>query len=1136
MEVKLTDEQQEAVFACVSENLVSAAAGSGKTKVLSERIVKRLTSGDTSIDRLLIVTFTRAAASQMREKITSALEKENRINPSARIKRQLSLISGADICTIDSFCIDLVRRNFFRVGVPSDFTVADSNEMAILREEILIEVLEEMYLESDAGFLKLSHCAGKGKNDSALKEMITRVYDFTRAFEDPDKWLDEAVEAHRAGSEKNNALYFVLKKEIEDGISELGIILKKARDTALSLGVESYVSVFESEILSLNRNLSDIDAALAGGIEDFEFGSFVGKKVPSELAEAKELVKSMHDEAKDFYSVILKLYDVYKSERGLSFEKIAALSRCVKLFGEKYMAEKIARKELEFCDCEYYAMKVLNESEEATDELRKKYDEIYIDEYQDTNPLQDTLFTKISRKAWGEANLFIVGDIKQSIYRFRHSDPTLFANKAKTFGADEKSRKMILSKNFRSRREVLDSVNCVFENIMRENTAEIDYNEEHKLKCGASYVEYNKNKTELFVIDTKNLEEDELRKEQRETLLVADKIKKMMDTGFMVSDNGAMRKMRYSDVAVLSSAISGKADMIVNVFSLMNIPVRCEASKNFFDTLEIRTIIALLKAVDNPLCDIELASCMRSPIFSFDENELVEIRMKGIKEAFYENVCKKAEEESDLGEKCRQFTRTLEAWREMSLVMNVERFVSRIIDESGYYSFVGALPGGDVRQENLREFINLASQYENTKYKGFYNFVRYVDKTVAQGGNISTQTATDSDSVLVTTIHKSKGLEFPIVFVIGCANKFNDKDATNSLILDPVGGIGLVEKDFDRRIKYKTAEYKAISLLIKKASHAEQQRLLYVAMTRAKEKLILVGSESSLLKKLPLWERYRNGQKMSDYYIRDINNYLDYVAGSFDEKHWDFHVVDTLPEICEKAESTAEKKTLKETSEEVIYRLSYAYPYDGVVNIPSKMSVSEIKKMSMDEEAISLFEKPFEKKIPSFMKEDELLKGAARGTIYHKVMEVIPPETDDTEAFLASLVKDEVLSEKEACCVDIKKIDAFLKSPIGEMMRHAKRVWKEEAFTMSIDARSVFPEGKDEKIMVQGTIDCLIESEDGKLVLLDYKTDIYENPEEIASRYKKQLELYELAVFEAFGKMCDKKYLYLFFKDDIIEV
>lgn len=1141
MEIQLTEEQARAVYAPVANNLVSAAAGSGKTKVLSERIVERLKSGDTSIDRLLIVTFTRAAAMQMRERIAKALEKEYKKNKSEKLKRQLSLIAGADICTIDSFCIDLVKRNFFRVGVAPDFNIADDNAMAILREEVIIDVLEEMYSKGDENFFKLAESVGRGKNDNALKEMILKVYDFSRAFENPNKWLDEALLSHKAESAENERLFDTIAKEIEEQLKDLREILYSAKREAEYAGIDSYTSVFEVECLSFDKYLNKPVSEIGDGFNNFEFGTFSRKKTDESAVLDKAYLQSLHNEAKDFFGKIKGLFEIYTSPRGISYPKIAALIECVKLFEEKYMAEKLMRKELEFSDCEYLALKALNASEEAVNELRDKYDEIYIDEYQDTNPLQDALFTLISREARGEANLFIVGDIKQSIYRFRHSDPMLFVQKGKRFEEDEKGCKMLLTRNFRSRGEVLDSVNCIFERIMREGTAQVEYDDEHRLKCGAKYIEYNQNKSELYILDSDTEADDEelveLAKEQREALVAAKRIREMIDEGFMVSDGERMRRLKYSDIAVLSPALKNKADMIASVFSAMDIPMRCTEVKNFFDNLEIRTAVALLKAVDNPLCDIPLASVMRSPIFSFTENELMAIRLNGRSVPFYENVKSEAEKEGELAKKCQRLIDTLSLWRDEAYVSSTEKFVTRVIDESGYYSFVGALPGGGVRQENLRKFLSIAASYEKTQYKGLYNFVRYIDKTIETGGNAEGEADTTDEAVLVTTIHKSKGLEFPVVFVIGCGNKFNDKDASSAMIINPVGGIGLVEREADRRIKYKTAEYHAVSMLIIRESHAERMRLLYVAMTRAKEKLILIGTAGNYKKQSAQWDMYSSGKKMSDYKVRSINNYLDYVAGSIDNRYWTVTRVDKLPEIIEAVEAEEKDDKEKKRIEEVIYRLSYLYPFDGVKNIPSKMSVSEIKKKSYEsEDSVSFFDEEAVKRVPAFLKEDEKLTGATRGTAFHRVMELIDLNEADVKNAIEGFVEKGFMTRMQADSIDVDKIEKFLKSPIAERMRKARRVWKEASFTIALDAKDVFENGEGEKICVQGTIDCLFEDEDGKIVLLDYKTDYYTDPEEIGKRYKKQLELYEIAVFNKFLQNCDEKCLYLFHKGDIINV
>ena len=1136
----LTDEQKAAVFAPVGENLVSAAAGSGKTKVLSERIVERVKSGDTSIDRLLIVTFTRAAAKQMKERIAAALDEACRESGAKELKRQQALVSSADICTIDSFCIDIVKRNFFRIGIPSDFSIADSNAMGILREEACVETLEEMYEECDDNFILLAHSVGKGKNDSNLKEMILKVYDFTRAFANPDAWLEEAYSKHVEKSTENKFLFDVIAKEIEEQLKDFYEMLKKGRDEADKAGLYSHRDVFESECKRFETFLNKSVETISDGFDNFEFCDFKRTKLAPEQVADKDYVKSIHDEAKDFYKKIKDLYSVYQMKGGQSLGKIEALIKCVKRFGEKYMSEKLLRKELEFSDCEYLAYKALSESEEAVEELRKKYDEIYIDEYQDTNPLQDALFTLISRKAWGKPNLFIVGDVKQSIYRFRHSEPELFSEKSKTFGTYPDSKKMILSRNFRSRGEVLDSVNCVFEKIMRENTGGIEYNEEHALKCGKPFIEYNRNKTEVIIVPKKSSDEAEeiaeLAREQRETMVAAKRIKELMDSSFMVTgEDGVMRKLEYADIAVLSPVIKGKADMITGIFNLFSIPVYCEASQAFFDTVEIGTMLSLLRCVDNPVNDIPLAALMRSPIFGFGENEMALVRKGGRNKPFYTNVCEYAQNCDETGEKCKKFVETLSRWRFDAGVLSVERFIARVMDESGYYSFVGALPGGSARQENLRTLLRLATGFESGQYKGLYNFVNYIDKTIETGGGVDVGTTGRGNSVLVTSIHKSKGLEFPVCIVIGAGKEFSNKDETGSLILNPRGGIALVETDAKKRVRYKTPEYRAVSMIITRESHAEQMRLLYVAMTRAKEKLILIGTPSSV-KKPPVWEMYREGKAMSDYTVRNFTSYLDYVASTMEKDLWEWTFLEELPEIPDMNEDVEkEEEDEFKIVEEVIYRLSYLYPFDGERQVPSKMSVSEIKKLSMEsEEAESLYKGAYSKRIPFFMKEDTKLTGNRRGTAFHRIMELIDLNETDVKGAIDSFVKNGLISRIEADSVECEKVEAFLNSPICERMRKAKRLWKEESFTIEIDARDVFQDAGNEKICVQGTIDCFFEEENGNIVLLDYKTDVYDEPEEVGAKYKKQLELYEVAIFTRFLKKCNEKCLYLFHKDDII--
>jgi ATP-dependent helicase/nuclease subunit A len=877
------------------------------------------------------------------------------------------------------------------------------------------------------------------------------------------------------------------------------------------------------------------------GFDTFYFENLSRKKSDPSLDDAKKYIQNRRKVIKNTYEKAEKLFYAAKDESYSSYEKIKALCDVVKKFRAVFMEEKLKRKELEFSDCEYFAFKALKSSEEAADELRDKYDEIYIDEYQDTNPLQDAFFSLISRKGRGEPNLFIVGDVKQSIYRFRHSDPTVFAEKAKRFKNDGKERKMILSKNFRSRADVINSVNLIFEKIMREGTAQIEYDDSHRLKCGAEYIEYNQNISELYVVsanaDPEREEEAELAREQRETMVAAERIRKMVDEGFLVTgEDRKMRPVRYSDFALLTRALTNTANSIVKIFELYSIPCECTAKRSFFDCMEIRVLMALMKAVDNPKNDIPLASLMRSPIFSFSENELLEIRLKGREKPFYDNVTSSSEDEGELGEKCRSFLETLSSWRTRASVFPVSEFLEEVLDESGYYSFVGALAGGAARQDNLRTLLDFASSYEKTRYRGLYNFVRYLEKTAASGGKIDGGESGKKDAVLVTSIHKSKGLEFPVVFLIGCGSKFYEKDSTDSLLLNPEGGIAITETMPKTRVKFNTAEYLAISRMITRDSRAEQMRLFYVALTRAKEKLILITSSKDPIGDIENATLHAD-KRRTDSAIRSMTTYYDYLKAAVfaSPKLWKTEPVCSLPELVKPFDDESLAEDDFEIDSEAERRLMYKYSYDCVKSIPSKMSVSEIKRMA-SEDAEMMYPSSDERVVPSFARGEERLSGSARGTAYHRVLELTAFDEKDVNGAIRRFVNEGKLTEEEANCISAEKIEKFLSSPIGEMLRGAKRIYREEPFTISLNASAVFENGGDENMCVQGTIDCFFETADGKMVLLDFKTDFYNDVEEMRKKYKKQLDLYELAIYKRFLQKCDKKYLYLFHNDDIIEI
>lgn len=935
-----TNEQLDAINISGCDLLVAAAAGSGKTAVLVERIIRMITRENEpiDIDRLLIITFTNAAAAEMRQRIADALAFEIEKRPdSLRLQRQLALLPRASIMTIHSFCLDTIRNNFHKLDIDPGFRIADETEAALLKLQVLDELFEECYSNPDicpSKFFDLVKFFGGRRDDSRLKEIVLDVFHFVQSFPWPEKWLDEALEKYKA-SENLDFLSTSWCKYILDiaymKICQAKDLLYEALDISnMNVGLEEYAANIETEIQSVGevmlqiRNIqqsakNDVQIhpiswdALCKAVNAIEFKRVNSRRKNSKNSEAadetsKESVKSLRDEAKELVKDLKNQIFCMNSEiiaRQIEsvLPLIESLSKLVILFINKYQSKKREKSLADFNDLEHFCIQLLYDVVPSSTavELQERYEEVLVDEYQDCNLVQEVIINAISRRSKGKNNVFMVGDIKQSIYRFRHARPELFLHKYRTYSQHEGNKRLVkLYKNFRSRRQVLDFVNMIFSRIMSEKVGEMDYTNDEKLNAGASYPDFTKNLeqsdafVEICLVDSganeiisnsgtnipdgengiapENVNEfsdgeethqegnpdvqdsisliQDLTAVQREARLTGQKILRLLDTYVWDKDieredgsKGDYRQARFNDMVILMRATSQWAEVFVDELSSMGIPVYADTATGYFKAPEIHTMLSLLQIIDNPRQDIPLIAVMRSPVGGFSLDELAKIRLKSLSMPFHECVNLYSRED----EKTRNFLFKLRKWRNESTYLSVSEIIWHLFHETGYLAFVGALPGGEQRQANLKLLYEKARKFENTSMSGLFNFVNYIRQIKISSRDMGDAKilGENANVVRIMSIHKSKGLEFPIVFLVGCGKQFNMTDTRQDFLLDQDLGIACDFADIEKMYTMPSIFKRAISSKIYLETLAEEMRVLYVALTRAKEKLIITGTFSS---------------------------------------------------------------------------------------------------------------------------------------------------------------------------------------------------------------------------------------------------------------------------------------------------
>ena len=1172
MSVKWTKEQEKVINLRKRSLLVSAAAGSGKTAVLVQRIISMVTdeTDPLDIDRLLVVTFTNAAAAEMRERVGAAIENALEQDPyNQHLQRQLTLVHNAQITTIDSFCIRILRDHFHKIDLEPGFRIADEGELKLLREDVCEAVLEDFYQKADPEFLRFADSYSGAKNDLQIKEMILKLYNYAESYPWPKEWLETCVQQYEAANEAE----LEEKSWIRDFLSYLNVRVEDlitAQEKLLELTQEpDGPYMYEASIADDLRQLENLRkcehfSQWQAAISAIDFKN-IGRSGKYEGSVAKkDAVMSGRKRMKDQIDKWKKT--IFATMLEVQLERLTQTSKMVRMlvtltqaFSDRFQEEKQKKNMLDFSDVEHNALRVLVDSEtkeltETALEYQQQYREVMIDEYQDSNYVQETLLTAVSGVKNGNENLFMVGDVKQSIYRFRLARPELFMDKYHRFSTEESSQQRIdLHRNFRSRREVVEAVNDIFYPLMEKDLGNVAYDAEAALYAGAVYPDYENAdccKPELLLVPS---QESGMERREQEAAAVAGRIRELVETQEIPG-------ITYKDIVLLLRSMSGWAETYQKVFEQEGIPLIVASKTGYFSATEVQTVLSLLRVLDNPYQDIPLAAVMKSYFGKFSSEELAQIRSEYPGMPFYQCV----EQMLPVSEKIIAFQEMLQKFRQRIPYTPIHRLLQEILDETGYRNYVAALPAGEQRRANLDMLMEKAVAYEQTSYHGLFHFIRYIDRLMKYDVDYGEAeiVSEQENAVRLMSIHKSKGLEFPVVFVCGMGKQFNEQDLNSNMIFHPEFGIGLKWFDCEKRTKANTLIHQIFAMEAKKENLGEELRVLYVALTRAKEKLILAGtcklpeegqySGFSREEKVPFSTRY------------DAKSYWDWVIPVLGMENPDYRYViwdeaRMQQEEQRKLQDTAlEHRTLLEALQNVsetelaqlkeTFSWEYAWKEEGAHK--QKVSVSELKHLAMEErsesaeQTLNTAQPLFPDEIatpyvPRFVQEVKENAGALYGTMVHRFLECLdfaglPDFADEKQGLY--FVKQQIdalcalgrMQESDAKRLNWKQLLGFLQSDTAKRMRAAAEqgaLEREKPFVMSVPANLVWEDSRpEEDVLIQGIIDVFWEEADG-IVLLDYKTDHVDNAQELVRRYKKQLELYADALSRFSGEKPVKEIL-----------
>lgn len=1243
--VRWTKEQEAAIYTEGTDVLVAAAAGSGKTAVLVERIIQKLlkTENPVDIDSLLVVTFTNAAAQEMRNRVGLALEKALEQDPSSNhLKKQLSLLQRASISTLHSFCLDIVKQYAYLIDIDPGFRIANDMEADLMQQDVLEELFEDWYGregEEQEKFFQVVERFSGDRNDIDVERLVLALYNFAVQNPWPHKWLDDLAAVYEVSdnwTEEDLTWLEIIKREVRDKFSgleqEMNQAMKIARE---SDGPYHYIDTIEADIQLLNSAIEKLGNwdELQQFMSSSKFTD-LSRKRPDINKDKKERVQKLRGTYKKRWEKMVNswfnrnLAAHVEDMRELA-TVVKALTEIVKDFIDRFTIAKREKAVVDFSDLEHLCLQLLLDETSTIEDpkpsivaknLQRQFSELLVDEYQDTNLVQETILTLISDQV-GPGNMFMVGDVKQSIYRFRHAEPSLFIEKYKRFALDDNPGTRIdLASNFRSRELVLIGANYIFRQILDENLGEINYDSDAELIYANKMYDslpLSEPNPELIIIDrqqpevkTNSNEGDEtgneedyrdLENAQLEARAYAMKIKQwigMEDKApLQVVDKAteSLRDVQYRDIVILLRSMTW-APTIVDELKKQGIPVYAELSTGYFEAIEVKIMLNLLKIIDNPRQDIPLASVLKSPIVGLNENELAKIRLADNRNTYYEAVEKYRKENNDiLTTKLNRFVELLESFRLASRQGALSDLIWQIYRETGYFDFVGGMPGGRQRQANLRALYDRARGYETTSFRGLFRFLRFIERMEEKGDDLGAARALSEqeDVVRIMTIHKSKGLEFPVVIVGAMDKQFNMMDLRQNYLLHKDLGFATKYIDPVKRIMYPTLFYHAITEEKRRELLAEEMRVLYVALTRAREKLVMVGNVASFVDKRDKWESILEHSEwiLPAHFRIGSKSYLDWVGPALirhshtealrtgeihdaileeiriDPSKWDITILHGSDLTNLDEDSIEEDLQLKEKimnwepveieesllDEFVDERLSFQYPFDEAAYSRAKQSVTEIKRQReiKDEYSATQLVQPFKTPIakkPIFMQKEKTLSAAEKGTAMHTVMQHLPFERrmfrEEVEEYVEKLVLREILRRQEADSVDIEAVVRFYDTEIAELMMAADKIYREVPFSITLPASQVYANWKsetEEQVLVQGVFDAVIPSKDG-WIILDYKTDYIpgEVDEEVISklvnRYRVQLDLYRHALQTIWNAPVEDTYLYFFSKQLLVKV
>ncbi len=1183
--VQLTTAQRAAVENRGGSLLVSAAAGSGKTKVLVERLFSHMMEEGCNVDDFLIITFTKAAAAELRSKIAQELSRRVAEEPeNSHLRRQLFRVYQADIKTVDAFCVSLLRQNVHLLpgdgtySLTPDFRVLDDADSTLMKSRVLGRVLEAFYvrLEQERGESSLlAETLGAGRDDRALEALVLELHNKIQSHAHPLQWLRQVRESWSAPP-KSLAESSYGRIMMADAARKAIFWAERLEASATKMAeYPKLMSAYADRFHVAAAQLRQLAQSASQGWDDMgavevEFRR-LGAVRGEEGGYVKEEAKRIWDQCKKEVRAFTALFA--EPEAGLleDLEAMApameALLQLTEDFTHAYQQEKLRRNAMDFADQEHYAVELLvapdGQPTDLARQVSQRYREIMVDEYQDTNEVQNCIFRAISRE---EKNLFVVGDVKQSIYRFRLADPGIFLRKYRAYTpyaqAEEGApRKVLLSRNFRSRSAVLDATNFIFTHILSQQMGEMEYGEDERLYCGADYyLPREDGDTEFHFIDLTDSEAEQFDRTEVEARFVAKKIRNLLDSGFLVQEGEAMRPVRPEDIVILMRSPRARQKAFTAALARENVPCTTSENENLFATMEIAVLVSLLQIIDNPRQDVPLISVLRSPLFGFAPDRLAMIRSLQREGDYYEALLK------DQAEDSRQFCTVLDSLRQDALEMSVDQLIWQIFTKLHVNAIFGAMEGGQRRKEHLMAFYAYAGQMAAAGKKSLFDFVTHLRRLLENDDQPMLNTQTSASGVQIMSIHKSKGLEFPVVILADLHKLFNADDFRRPVLVHPQLGLGCERVDLERRIRYDTVSKKALALQMRRESMAEEMRILYVAMTRAREKLIMVHCMHSGTKRLrdlatltdlPVPPEVVESAKCpGDWVLLPLlatheASVFRHRAGAAPaelgstEGGWALHLWENP-----RSDSVAQEPPVEMEQQEVesadFSAMDAVYGHESICLVPSKVTATQLKGRALDEELAAdmppVQVRPGALTQPRFLQETQTLTPAERGTAMHLAMQFLPFDTPATEEAVAQVVKRlerrHLLTPEQAACVEVERLAAFLRSDLARRIRAGRNLRREYPFALLVPAS--FYDARlenEEEMLLQGVVDCCYETEEG-LIIVDFKTDRIRHGEEPqrAESYRPQLEAYAHAVSRVLEQNVCRKILYFFATDTEIAV